>query len=438
MESLHYRFRHHGLYVVLGYSMLVRILVFLTYDGASIFPDTGDYLELANLVLSGNLTGYHGARTLGYPLLLALAGNHSTIVLAFQNLMGLGTLAFFYKLIQKRVSNILAVYTSLALASYLPFVFYDFALLSEGFTGFLLMVIFYYLETSSILLGRYRPIIFVVLGLLCGLLFWVRPFFIYLPFLIAGFMVITHWKLVKKRFSIFVLLPLIPTFMLVGWNTFNYYNTGIFMVSSYEGINLSQVGTSFYEELPDTYKVERDILLKHRHYIETQGTRSSYPMTVWFAHKDLKAATGLNDLELSLRLKEMAKELILNNPALYAHQVWVSLNWFFGAQDTFLWDKEKMTGILLQKAIIGLWHYLQQYLLVALNLLFIGLGIYNLMRFRKRSGTLEQLIILSVFAGAVFQALITFGNNSRFCYPFTPLMLLVVVIFVVPKAFKKC
>ena len=214
----------------------------------------------------------------------------------------------------------------------------------------------------------------------------------------------------------------------MSWNSFNKYNTGVFMTSSYEGINLTQVGTSFYEKLPDKYTVEREILLKHRTEIVAAKGEYVYPMTVWFAREELKTATGLNDLELSLHLKEMSKNLLLDNPIDYGEQAAFSFYNFFGAENTLLWNVDKFNTIYVRKGLVGLWIYGQQYLLILLNIAFLILSLLFLFKNRNfKSWGILQFLIITVILGAGFQAMITFGTNSRFCYPFTFLMLICVV-----------
>ena len=49
---------------------------------------------------------------------------------------------------------------------------------------------------------------------------------------------------------------------------------------------------------------------------------------------------------------------------------------------------------------------------------------------KNRKITFEMIIITLVFSSAVLQALVTFGNNSRFCFPFEFAMIVVVFLFV--------
>ena len=88
----------HGLFVVLCYSVLIRLLIFLFYDGITYFPDSGDYIELTNLILNGEFVGYHGARTPGYSMFLSVFGNIHWLAIVFQNLMGLLSLYMIYEM----------------------------------------------------------------------------------------------------------------------------------------------------------------------------------------------------------------------------------------------------------------------------------------------------------------------------------------------------
>jgi len=418
----------YELYTVLTYSVLIRFFVFFAYDGITYFPDSGDYIELANLILKGDVIGYHGARTPGYSLFLALLGNNHWLVVIVQNILGLLSLYLIYDFSKQWVSVRMAVVVGLVLSSYLPFVFYDFAILTESLSAFLLVYLIWYLNKVDFFKKKNTYSVYTVIGLLSAGLFLVRPFFIYLPILMVAFILLTHFSNIKNRMLPLLVLMGIPFLTLASWNSFNKLNTGVFMTSSYEGINLTQVGTSFYEKLPEEYKIEKEILLKHRK--ETIATKqdNAYPMTVWFAREELKTITGLDDLELSLRLKKMSQNLLLDNPIDYSQQAFVSFYKFFGAENTLLWNVDKFNTIYIRRGLVGLWIYGQQYLLILLNIIFLVLSFWFLFKNRAfKDWGIIQFLILTVILGAGFQAMITFGTNSRFCYPFTFLILICVI-----------
>ncbi|MGJ8683069.1 MAG: glycosyltransferase family 39 protein [Nonlabens sp.] len=418
----------YGLFTVLCYSIIIRLLVFLFYNGITYFPDSGDYIELSDLLLNGELIGYHGARTPGYSMFLAFLGNQHWLVVIVQNLLGLLSLFFIYKIAEQWISRKGAIIIGILLSSYLPFVFYDFAILTESLSAFLLVVLVWYMNKTKFFAKDCERSVYVKLGLVCAALFLVRPFFIYVPFLIVSFIAATHFKEFKRHIFLLFLLLIIPVITLIGWNSFNKFNTGVFMTSSYEGINLTQIGTSFYEKLPEEYKEEREILLKHRNEIVATQPDHVYPMTVWFARKELKIETGLDNLELSLHLKKMSKNLLMDNPIEYGKQIGVSFYKFFGAESTLLWNVEKFNSNYIRKGLIGLWIYGQQYILILLNISFLILSLIFLLKNRilKNWGIIQFLVLL-VILGAGFQAMITFGTNSRFCYPFTFFILIFVL-----------
>jgi len=419
-----------GFYTVLTFTVITRFLVFQFYDGITYFKDSGDYIELADLILNNELIGYHGARTPGYSIFLALFGNNHLLVIIIQNLLGVFSLYMIYSLCKQWVTKKLAVIVGLIIGCYLPFVFYDFAILTESLSTFTFILLIWYLNKTNFFKQENNFSVYLKIGLLCAILFLVRPFFIYVPFLIIGFFTISQFSLLRTQFFHLVLCALVPVMTLIGWNSFNKYNTGIFMTSSYEGINLAQVGTSFYEKLPEVYSAEREILLKHRSNIVATKPNNSYPMTIWYAREELKEVKGMTDLELSLHLKKMSKDLILENPTDYIRQIGISFCKFFGSENTLLWNVEHFNHFLIRKGLVGIWIYLQQYVLILLNIVFLISSFFFLFKNGKinRWGMI-QFVVLSVILGAVFQAMITYGTNSRFCYPFTFLILVCVVKF---------
>lgn len=415
----------HGLTVLLLYNILIRLLVLLFYRGITYFPDSGDYVDLAERILNGNLIGYHGARTPGYSMFLALLGNNHIMVVIVQNLLGLVILFMIFDLSKQWTSQKMAFYIGLILSSYLPFIFYDFAILTESLSAFLLVTLMWLLNKVDFFKTQHHHlIVYLKIGVLCAVLFLVRPFFIYLPFLIILFVAVTMFNEFKSVFFPLILVLVIPVLALLSWNSFNKYNTGVFMTSSYEGINLTQVGTSFYEKLPDQYHIEREILLRHRDEIVATKEGHVYPMTVWFAREELKQATALNDLELSLHLKKISINLLLAHPVDYGKQAVFSFTKFFGAESTLLWNVDKFKNKWIRKGLVSLWIYGQQYALIVLNSIFILFSFLFLFKNGAlKKWNIQHFVILMIISGAIFQALITFGTNSRFCYPFTGLIL---------------
>src|SRR5690606_36307307 len=121
-----------------------------------------------------------------------------------------------------------------------------------------------------------------------------------------------------------VRLSLFPVLTFYGWCSLNEKNIGHFTSYYYIGINLAQLTTSFFEKASDEDKLIRDVFVKQRDYIEENLPYYKYPMTAWYAYDELIEETDLTRHELILEFGRISKELIRNNPELYAKQVFVS------------------------------------------------------------------------------------------------------------------
>lgn len=91
--------REYPIRTLLVFGVLLRIIVLFFYQSISIFPDSQGYLDLSELLLNFNLSGYDGTRSPGYPLLLSFAGGTLWIAVFFQLLIGIASMVALYKIL---------------------------------------------------------------------------------------------------------------------------------------------------------------------------------------------------------------------------------------------------------------------------------------------------------------------------------------------------
>ena len=421
-KKLHHYSMQHPVAAIVFYCAALRLLLLLFYSHVTIFPDSSGYIELAHLLNPVNLTGYNGTRIPGYPLLITLAGNYLPLVVAYQMLLGIVTTIYTYKTMRLLAfSNGVSFYTALLLNSMLHVLFYETNILTEALTLLFMVTAFYHMLKLLYHNNTFKQA--VIVSLLLGWLTFIKPFYIFLPFLVYGlytlknfsFKNIINSKLVVLFFSLAAFL---------GWSRVNQINTGHFTSTTFYGINIAQNCVYFAERVPPKYKLIGDIYAKHREIALREGQDVS--MTIWLAREELQQKTGLTFIELSDELSRYGNAAIKQNPGAYLKQVlhsWVDF-WLI----TIQWNYDDFNFRYANKAFL-LVFFIERALLFALKALFVLLIPVHIFRyFKTRTVTPALIIVVVVLAASVLQALVTFGTNARYSYPFEFLMIICLML----------
>ena len=207
---------------------------------------------------------------------------------------------------------------------------------------------------------------------------------------------------------------ILPVASFLGWSAVNLHNTGHFTSTTFYGFNMAQNCVSFAEDAPDEYAQIRDIYVKHRDAAIKED--KDVAMSIWFAYDELISETGLPFPELSHELSLYAREAIARNPGGYAKQVLVSWTEFWGTE--IHWNYNSFALPYANKALAGIW-LIQKFILLVFKYGFVIIMPYYLyLWFRDRKVTPILIIVCLVLATSVLQAVATYGNNSRFSFPF--------------------
>ncbi|WP_142783787.1 glycosyltransferase family protein [Changchengzhania lutea] len=410
----------------------LRVLILIFYDGVTIFPDSKTYVELSSHITNLDFNNYSGRRTPGFPLLISLAGGSLYLTIIFQQVIGLLNIILIYDFsLNKILNKATAFWITLITSTFMHFIFYEFAILTETLSLFLTILTFWLIQKYNLLNSEGHIKYYIITSIVMGFLYLTRPMFIYFPVIFICFFLIKNYKSgLKKLITPIFIIALFPAISFYTWCSLNKKNIGYFTSSYFIGYNLAQTATSFFEKVPDEDKEIRDIFLKHRSYIEENKTED-YPMTVWYAYPDLREATKLSPHDLSHKLGEISKALFKKYPHLYLRQVLVSWLDFWGTGSTFLVNKEKFKNVVPKYLVYGIWKIIQQYLLILINILFVIFSARRIFQFVKSKFNyfdLDLFLVLIVIGGSVAQALVAYGNNSRFVFPFLPLIVYFVIV----------
>jgi len=408
--------------VLLIWGLVLRMVVWFFYGHITIFPDSEGYESLAKLISSGSLSGYDGTRSPGYPVLLALLGNQNILLVALQMSLGIyGTVLLFKNLKLLQFSSATSLVLSLLLGSLLHVIFYETAILTESVTFFVFLLLFNilfnrYFEKKSFLLD-------ILLGFLLVYLILVKPFYIFIPFIIYGFYILKqwHWKAFMRSKIIIVILPMMA---FLSWSYVNKLNTGYFVPTTFFGYNIAQNCVHFAEKSSPKYAEIAEIYVRHREKSILED--KDVAMSIWSANSELQAKTNLSLPDLSALLSEFSKETIDRNPIDYLKQVSVSWSDFW--RTSMYWNVDNFRIKAATPTFIFIWdiqHYFLKFFKIAF-LLNVPLLLYEFLKNRRFSD--EIMITTIIIAASVLQAFSTYGTNSRFSYPFEFFMVVVVLL----------
>ncbi|MEO4004664.1 hypothetical protein [Flavobacterium sp. CAU 1735] len=404
--------------------ILIRLVIFYLYRHVTLFPDSEGYIALGNQLATFDLSGYNGQRSPGYPLLLLLSGNNLSVTLLLQFTLGICTTVLIYKsMLLLRFTTVVAFFTALILNNWLHVIFYETAILTESLTLFMIsLIITLYLK--CFFYGNYSFKKMFVLSLAFGFLVLIKPFYFFLPFIFYVFPLFKKFSIptiLNKRMVIFI-FPVISFF---GWSYVTKMNTGYFVSTTFYGYNIAQNCVSFAEKTPDTFHIIRDIYVKNREMAKKET--KDVAMSIWLSYDELRTATGLSFADLSFQLSEFSKTAIRNNPIDYLYQICIS--WIDFWKTGIYWNYPDFKFPLFNKCFIGLW-CLQSAILQYLKLVFVLLFPIQLHDFFIRKTITKDLFFsVIIHTTALLQAMVTYGNNSRFSYPFEFLMVITVMLF---------
>jgi len=412
--------------------ILIRLFCILLYQHVTIFPDSEGYIELGQLLADFDVSGYNGQRSPGYPFLLFLSGNHPAITLLLQFIIGLYTSVLVYQnLLLVKLDTKVSFLTALFLNTLLHVIFYETAILTESLTLFVLTLIInlylrYFFENASLFK-------MTIMSLAFGFLVLIKPFYFFLPFLFYGFSVLKNFSIrtIINRRIVIIIFPIIS---FLGWSYVNKINTGYFVPTTFYGINTVQNCVYFAEKAPDSFKTIRTIYVKHREIAKKEHKDVS--MSIWFAYDELVETTGLSFVALSDELNQFSKVTIRNNPADYLYQV-VCRSWIDFWKTGMYWNYHDFKIPYANKFLIGIW-YIQWVVVQLFKIVFVLLIPVQLYEFIVRKKITHELVFtVIIFATSVLQALVTYGTNSRFSFPFEFLMVIVVVIYCNQKGYLR-
>src|SRR5690554_411651 len=410
---------------ILLFGIVMRLIMVFLFKSHTYLPDSYEFTFLTTRILNLNLIDYIGVRSPGYPILMALGLRQYPIIVLYQFCIGIITSILWYKtLLNLNFKTKYAFYITLFLSSFLHIYLYEISILAETLLLFFISLIFYILSDNYLTDTSKNKNILMSLSI--GYLVLVKPFFAFIPFIIYGFVVLKNFsfkKLIQPKISI----VLTALFCYFGWSYLNKVNTGYFVSTTFYGLNKAQTCVYFAENTTEEYKELAHIYTKHREIAIDES--KDVAMSIWYAKEELMTALEFNNFpDFSNYLGEYADVTISMNQNLYWNQVLFSWKEFWRDGEV-LWKFLNLRNENYLGKIQMIWE-VQKYILLGFKLFFVILLPFYVFRFFiNKKITFELIAVTVVFAASVLQAIVTFGTNSRYSFPFEYLMIIVVFMF---------
>ena len=417
-------------------ALLVALLIataarIVFYQPPAVVPDTHDYLLLAHCLETVQFAGYDGSRPPVYSLFLLLAGISFQAVCVLQNILGLAIVAMLFAMVYFRTKSwpfALVAGTGYGLdLSPLPF---EHFIMSETLCTFLLLlsVLVFQLMVLKERFGWRRH---AVLGILIATIGLTHPLYVCLAPLFLVMLAVVRPPVPVGRTD---RIRQLGTFaapagtLLLGWCIFNWLSIGYFGFTTLIGFNLTNHSGAFIELAPDKYANIRDPYLKARaEQIKETGT---YAMTIFRAAHEIDRKTGYARVQMTRALTRMSLELFVAHPIRYAAGVlraWVAF-W----QPPLYWRSSQFFGEIGMRPFFRALAAIEILTLALANLVFLlrSADLLRLFLLQKLRVDFDACVIATVLTISVVQALLEFGDNSRYSVPTGPLVLYTVIVSV--------
>ena len=407
-------FQKYAIFILVLFGLVFRMLFYFFNPNVLLTNDSQTYIDLAKLISSGSINGYFGGRSPGYSLLITFLGNSIQLVVWFQILIGILSSVFWYRILcHFKFNSIVTLLISLFFSSFLHVLSYEHAILIETVNLFIITLLIYFILKNQILETAFCLAILVLL----------KPFYMYLSFVIFTYFAYNNfnWKTIIKQKMIILILPL---FVFISWSYVNFFNTGFFVSSTYFGLNKIQNCVNFIEKAPEEFNWIKKPYLYQRELHSENGLGN--PMCIWYALDNGDFAyKKLTFPQLSNELGKCADATIKNNFGLYIKQViFLSFKEF--------WNVEMVSSNSFESSIFlkYVWNFQSIFLRIIKTFFLLLIPIYIFRFFKNRLFSLELLLVLIVLSTAILQALVVYGSNARYSFPFEFIMITIVLLFI--------
>jgi hypothetical protein len=421
IENMIRFFQKYPITILVIFSLIFRILFYFFNQNILLPNDSQTYIDLANLISSGSITGYFGGRTPGYSLLIVFLGNSLQFVVFMQIIIGIASAMLNFKILKfLKFNTFISIIVTLIFNSLIHVLTYEYSILIETINLFLITLLIYFVLKNNVLKSSLCLMFLVLL----------KPFYIYLSCIFFIYFIYNSFN-IKTNLIKYCMLLIFPFFVFISWSYINFINTGYFVSSTYFGLNKIQNCVNFIEKAPDEFNWIKQPYLKQRDLNSENGLGS--PMCIWYAvDKGEFEYKKMTFPQLSNEFGKCADETIKSNFGLYLKQVI-----FFSFKEFWNVEIVSTNSFKNNKGLLYLWNFERIFLRFIKTIFLFLIPVYIFIFFKNRLFTIELLLILIVLSTAIFQALVVYGSNARYGFPFEFIMITIVTLFIKNNFFSK-
>lgn len=416
----------YGLILILS---VAKLLFFIGYSTFSEAPDSWAFNHFVTELINDNFDDYIGERTPGYPYLIFLLNHDKISVVIVQMLMGIVTAFFWFKtLLSLKFTPKIAFYVSLLSSLYLQNFFYETFILAETFMLMLNSIVLYFLMDNYFV--KNQILVEIILSVLLAVLILVKPFFIFYPFLIFALYLIKNFHF-RKLISVKLIIFILPLYAYFSWCSFVEERIGYFEPTAYFGLNLAQNCLYFAEKGPKEYEFIMNPYVKYREEMVQNGEDPS--MAIWRVWGGQHLAPKYTKFaDVTHQFGNYAKATIANNLGDYFYYT-ITNSWFD------FWKVFDMKPYMKFQdnafnTVVSIINSIQIVIVLIIKFAFLVLSFYYLYDLFKNKKINAVMILLAfIHSSAILQALVTYGTNAKYAFPYEFFMLVVVVLFLKEK-----
>jgi 4-amino-4-deoxy-L-arabinose transferase-like glycosyltransferase len=406
-----------ALFLLLGICVVLRFFIFTNYQPL-LFNDSAGYKDLAVQLKTLNFSSYLGMRPPVYSLLILLSGINDYVVWIIQSCLGIAISILLYLLAMRLTANkALSFVVGLSYSLALQSLFFETMILTETLATFLLIWSLWLLVNAF---DKKSIGLYILTGIGIGLAALTRPLLLFLIPL-AGIFLFLKLKIngeATSEISRALGSLLIPAVILVGgWSLFNQIKVDYFGITTLLGYNLTNHSGAFMQYAPPEYSVIRDIYLKYR------DNNTSQVNVIWQAYLEMQHATGLSFSELSRVLARMSLQMFMEHPGAYLKDVFKGWDDFWKPVFWYA-DYGLIRSVFLRNMVTNL-SIIEMSLFSHLSSIFLLIAVWTMVKaiLKPRVFDFNSLFVLIVLTASLSQALVEYGDGTRFAIPFLPLVL---------------
>lgn len=417
------------LYSLIILLFIAKLFFFIGYNNFSEAPDSWAFNHFVTQLMNNNFDDYVGERTPGYPYVVYLLNHDKIAVVLAQLLMGIVTAVFWFKtLLNLNFTPKITFYITLFSALYVQNFFYETFILAETLMLLLNSIVFYFLLNNYF--EKKQIMVEIIISFLLSILILVKPFFIFYPFLIFALYLIKNFswmKLVSVKLIIFIL----PIYTYFSWCSFVEEKIGYFEPTAYFGLNLAQNCLFFAEKGPKEYDFIAKPYVKYRDEMLQNGEDAS--MAIWKVWNGQHLAPKYTKfVDVTHQFGDYAKATIATNLGDYFYYS-ITKSWFdfwkvFDMKPYMNFQKNAFNSV------VSIINSIQMIIILIVKFAFLILSFYYLYDLIKNRKITNIMILLAfIHAAAILQALVVYGTNAKYAFPYEFFMLVVVLLFLKEK-----